>query len=49
MQKPANGHDALLLRQIDLLQALSHRHDKHGTAFGEPDVSTGGEKSLAFW
>ena len=43
------GHDALLLRQIarDLLHALSHRHDDTWTAFVEPFVNTGGNKSIA--
>ena len=35
-------HDALLIRQIarNRLHALSHRHNKTSTAFGEPVVGT---------
>ena len=42
------GHNALLFRQIarDLLHALSHRHDKTWTAFGEPVVGTSGDKLI---
>ena len=42
------GHDALLLRRIarDLLHASSHRHNDTWTAFFEPVVSTGGNKSI---
>ena len=49
-QKPANGHNTLLLSQIarDLLLALSHRHDYTWTVFGEPVVDTGGDKLITF-
>ena len=42
------GHNALLLCQIagDLLRALSNRHDNTWTAFGEPVIGTGGDKSF---
>ena len=42
------GHNALLLRQItrDLLHAISHGHDNTWTAFVEPVVGTGENKSI---
>ena len=42
--------DHARLKEIarDFLTALSHRHDSTWTAFGEPVVGTGGEKSITF-
>ena len=47
-QKPANGtRYPTLMTDRDLLYALSHGHDNTWTAFVEPVVSTGGNKSIA--
>ena len=45
------GHDALLLQLIarNLIHASSHRLDDTWTAFDEPVVGTGGNKSTAHW
>ena len=40
-------HALSMTKFKDLLQALSHRHDNTWTAFGEPVVGTGGDKSIA--
>ena len=43
-------YDALFLRQIarDLSHAFLHRHNNTWTAFGEPVVSTGGDKLITY-